>query len=148
MGDDDAVGDEAKLEPSKDKTFEQAKSSSDWNEYQKYDYILNFEYSTLRCATFLNTSVTGASFKNADLYGVNFSNTRLSRADFSGAKNLNTIILKDACFDEEPTLDREQGDWFHKSIKRENCSPTKPPIEAAKVTDTMSKTTGCPETAP
>jgi uncharacterized protein YjbI with pentapeptide repeats len=103
--------------------FEAAISDKNAWEYLRYNYIINFENSTLRCATFLNTSVAGASFVNTDLYYTDFRNTNLSGADFRGAKNFNTTILEDACFDPKrpPKVDKTMQNFFQKAISRKDC---------------------------
>jgi uncharacterized protein YjbI with pentapeptide repeats len=122
MADYDTFSNFAKSQYGNVPTFDDAKMSENWS-FQKYNYIVNFENSSLRCATFLNTSVSGASFANADLYGANFGNTNLSRADFTGVKNLRTIAFQDACYDEEPIVDKDQR-WFIDVLRkqRRSCS--------------------------
>lgn len=80
--------------------WQKAISDQNW-QYDKYNYIVNFENSSLRSAHFLNTSVSGASFRNADLFKASFYNTNLSRTDFTGAQNLETMDLKQACYNGE-----------------------------------------------
>ena len=64
-----------------------AKGDPSWT-FLRYNYIVNFEHSNLRKASFKNTSVGGASFANvSDLFEADFTNTDLSRTDFTDAKN-------------------------------------------------------------
>jgi hypothetical protein len=72
-------------------------------------------------------SVAGASFENADLYCADFFYTNISRANFTGAKHLNSIVLKDACFNkgEDPVgLSPSQTDELLKD--RKDCTPLVP----------------------
>ena len=108
--------------------------SNKWR-YERYGYIAPFEHSSLRGATFLNTSVAGASFKDADLHDVNFGNTNLSRVDLRGVQNLHTVGYNYACFKEheEPILDEKQQ-WFKDALiaQRQYCNSDTKTVEDAR----------------
>jgi uncharacterized protein YjbI with pentapeptide repeats len=87
MADEDAVGGRPNLL--------QKEKNSNWK-YDRYNFIVNFEHSTMHGASFLDTSVSGASFVDADLDGADFTDTNISRADFSGAQNLDKIVWKNS----------------------------------------------------
>jgi hypothetical protein len=85
MADRDAYGED-------DQAWEDVKTKDYWNDI-KYNFIVNFENSSLKFAQFKNTSVAGASFRNATLDGATFENTDISRADFGGASGLETAFF-------------------------------------------------------
>lgn len=80
--------------------WQKAINDPNW-QYDKYNYIVNFENSSLQSAHFLNTSVSGASFHGANLLKASFYNTNLSRADFTGAQSVETMVLNQACYNGE-----------------------------------------------
>ena len=66
--------------------------------YERFNYVVNFDFSDLTDATFINTSVSGASFRSASLARTSFANTDVSRTDFTGAKDIDSTIFSGACF--------------------------------------------------
>jgi uncharacterized protein YjbI with pentapeptide repeats len=66
--------------------------------YERFNYLVDFNYSDLTDATFIDTSVSGASFRSAVLARTSFSNTDVSRTDFTGGKDLDSAIFAGACF--------------------------------------------------
>jgi uncharacterized protein YjbI with pentapeptide repeats len=70
-----------------------------WQNWEKYRYIANFEHADLSGATFINTSVTGAKFAAANLTKAAFENVNIGRADFTGAVGLDTMSLYNVCYE-------------------------------------------------
>jgi uncharacterized protein YjbI with pentapeptide repeats len=66
--------------------------------WERVQYVVKFDYATLRDASFKNTSVAGASFQHADLTNTTFDQTDLSRADFQYAVSLDKAVFKDSCY--------------------------------------------------
>jgi Pentapeptide repeats (8 copies) len=115
MADRDAYGGD-------DKAWEDVKTKDYWKDI-KYNFIVNFDNSSLKSAQFKNASVAGASFRNAALDDATFENTDISRADFSGASGLETAFfgasdpetakkLTAACFKGDPEKPIGLGDDF------------------------------------
>lgn len=90
--------------------YEAIPNNPNWEKWEKYKYIANFENASLKNATFTGTGLTGAKFSNVDLTGVDFTRANLSRADFRNSKNIKLAIFEDesgkACADVSPFFDK------------------------------------------
>ena len=120
MAEEGAVGGSTELS-------QRQQTDSNWKN-DRYHFIVNFEHASLRNASFLNTSLAGAVFEEADLYCVDFSNSEISRTDFSGAKELKSVVLTNACFDpKQPPTGLGQSQINSILSKRKDCATSTMP---------------------
>ena len=76
-------------------------SSPDWNTWQRWRYIANFDHATLTDANFVNMSVAGVNFEGAKLHGTTFVRTDVSRTVFTHAKGITGKTFVDSCYEKE-----------------------------------------------
>lgn len=76
-------------------------------ENERFEFITNFRWATLKRADFRGSSLTGATFQGADLEGANFGGANISRVDFSEA-NLDKASFVGACADMSPLFSAGQ----------------------------------------